>query len=64
MKTAPGRPEWVAKIQKQGLTPAVLENYLSAGWPIAAIATDRRLDEEDVFNAMKRWDISIEEDVA
>jgi len=52
------------KIQKQGLTPAVLENYLSAGWPIAAIATDRHLDEEDVLNAMKRWDISIEEDVA
>jgi len=45
------------KIQKQGLTPAVLENYLSAGWPIAAIATDRHLDEEDVLNAMKRWDI-------
>jgi hypothetical protein len=64
MKTAPGRPAWVAKVQKQGLTPAVLESYLRSGWPVSAIATDRHLDVQDVINAMKRWDISIEADVA
>ena len=58
MKQAPGRPLWVLRIQRQGLTPAVLEGYLKAGWPISAIAEDRHLDVEDVMNAMKRWDIT------
>lgn len=57
MKPALGRPSWVAKVQKQGLTPAVLEAYLRAGWPFSAIAADRHLDVEDVVNAMERWDI-------
>lgn len=64
MKQAPGRPSWVAKVQKQGLTPAVLENYLAAGWPIATIASDRHLDVEDVVKAMKRWDIPLRDEVA
>lgn len=59
MKQAPGRPVWVAKIQKQGLTPAVLEGYLNAGWPLTAIAAERHLDVKDVINAMTRWDITI-----
>ena len=61
MKSAPGRPVWVERVQKQGLSPAVLEDYLSAGWPLAAIAADRHLDVEDIMNAMTRWDISINE---
>jgi hypothetical protein len=61
MKSAPGRPSWVERIQKQGLSPAVLESYLHSGWPIAAIAADRNLDVEDIINAMKRWEISIDE---
>lgn len=63
MKQAPGRPAWVAKVQKQGLTPAVLENYLASGWPVATIASDRHLDVEDVINAMKRWDIEVQTNV-
>jgi hypothetical protein len=59
MKQTLGRPSWVAKVQKQGLTPAVLEGYLNAGWPVSAIAEDRHLDVDDVINAMKRWDIEI-----
>jgi hypothetical protein len=59
MKEAPGRPSWVTKVQKQGLTPAMLEGYLNAGWPISAIAEDRHLDVADVINAMKRWDITV-----
>lgn len=59
MKQAPGRPSWVTKVQKQGLTPAVLEGYLIASWPITAIAAERHLDVEDVINAMKRWDITV-----
>ncbi len=58
MNEAPGRPSWVTKVQKQGLTPAVLEGYLNAGWPLAAIAADRHLDIEDIVSAMKRWDIT------
>jgi hypothetical protein len=61
MTQAPGRPAWVAKVQKQGLTPAVLEGYLSAGWPLSAIAADRHLDVEDVVNAIERWDIEVED---
>jgi hypothetical protein len=59
MKEAPGGPSWVTKVQRQSLTPAMLEGYLNAGWPISANAEDRHLDVENVLNAMKRWDISI-----
>lgn len=61
MTQAPGRPSWVAKVQKQGLTPAALEDYLRAGWPLSAIAADRHLNVEDVTNAIKRWDIEVED---
>ena len=57
--SAPGRPEWVYRVQRQGLTPAVLEKYLTAGWPIQAIAEERHLDVEDVIAAMKRWDMEV-----
>ena len=60
MKEAPGRPLWVARVQQQGLSPAVLEEYLKAGWPLPAIASDRNLDVEDVSNAAERWDISVD----
>ena len=59
MKEAPGRPAWVARVQQQGLSPAVLEEYLKAGWPLSAIASDRNLAVEDVSNAADRWDISL-----
>lgn len=55
--TAPGRPEWVARVQRQGLTPAMMEKYLAAGWPVKAIAQDRHLSEEEVRLAMARWDM-------
>ena len=55
MKVAPGRPAWVSRVQNQGLTPAVLEQYLAAGWPLEAIAADRNLDTKDVLSAMHRW---------
>jgi hypothetical protein len=58
MKSAPGRPSWVERVQKQGLSPAVLESYLHSGWPLAAIAAERNLDIEDIINAMSRWEIS------
>ena len=34
-----------------------MEKYLAAGWPVAAIAQDRRLSEADVRSAMARWDM-------
>lgn len=60
MKEAPGRPSWVTRVQQQGLTPAVLEEYLRAGWPVKVIAETRNLDVEDVLNALERWDISVD----
>lgn len=62
MQQAPGRPAWVERVQRQGLTPAVLETYLAAGWPIATIAKDRHLELDDVINVMKRWDIALKND--
>jgi hypothetical protein len=64
MNQAPGRPAWLEKIQKHGLTPSVLEHYLESGWPIEAIAKDTNLDIEDIKNAMMRWDLSKERDDA
>lgn len=58
MNQAPGRPAWLEKIQKHGLTPSVLENYLESGWPIEAIAKEMNLEIEDIKNTMIRWDIS------
>lgn len=60
MKEAPGRPSWVTRIQLQVLSPATLERYLKAGWPISAIAGDRGLSADDVKNAMERWDVTDE----
>ena len=54
------RPAWLERVQNHGLTPAALEEYLKAGWPLRAIATDRNLDVEDVLNAAERWDISVD----
>jgi hypothetical protein len=54
------RPAWLKRVQNHGLTPAGLEEYLKAGWPLSAIATDRNLDVEDVLNAAERWDISLD----
>lgn len=54
---APGRPEWVIRVQRQGLSPALMEKYLAAGWPVRAIAQDRHLSEADVRAAMARWDM-------
>jgi hypothetical protein len=53
------RPEWLERVQNHGLTPAGLEEYLTAGWPLVAIAADRNLDVGDVQNAAERWDISL-----
>lgn len=58
MNQAPGRPAWLEKIQKHGLTPSVLENYLESGWPIESIAKEMNLEIEDIKNTMMRWDIS------
>lgn len=60
---APGRPDWVARVQQQGLTPASLEQYLDAGWPVEAIAASRNLSVEDVQSAVKRWDLDVGETV-
>jgi len=48
-------PAWVIRIQKQGLSPGTLEQYLENGWPLEAIASDRGLDVGDVVQAMDRW---------
>jgi len=56
-----GRPAWVYRVQRQGLTPAVLEQYLEAGWPIGSIAEDRHLNVEDVTAALQRWGLGQEE---
>lgn len=50
-----GLPVWVRRIQKQGLTPGMLEAYLDNGWPLEAIANDRGLDLCVVIQAMDRW---------
>lgn len=60
MKKTCERPAWLERVQNHGLTPAGLEEYLFAGWPLAAIAADRNLDIEDVVNAAERWDITID----
>jgi hypothetical protein len=43
------------------LTPAVLEQYLEAGWPVGSIAEDRHLNVEDVTAAQQRWGLGQEE---
>jgi hypothetical protein len=43
------------------LTPAVLEQYLEAGWPVGAIAEDRHLNVDDVTAALQRWGLGQEE---
>ena len=59
--SALGRPAWVYRVQRQGLTPAVLEQYLEAGWPVGAIAEDRHLNVDDVTAALQLWGLGQDE---
>lgn len=53
----PECPTRVARAQRQGLTPAALEQYLLAGWPIRGIANALNLNVEDVLEVKDRWNI-------
>jgi hypothetical protein len=51
--------DWISRIQQQGLTPGLLEDYIAAGWSLHVIATRMRLDVDDLLAAAERWSIRI-----